>query len=659
MDLFIFCLLLLLFTGVFFIPLRGKYYFTLLMELLLIAVTAIIALHPLTSGSPYILHAHIPFWSNVDLEVDALSAFFILLIDFTCLTSIIFAGSYLKPYYSGRLQPAWGIHFFSFLWLHASMILLTMLRDGIAFLVVWEIMSLSSFLLVIFEGRKPDVLKAGLNYLVQMHIGLLFLLIAFVMLDGSPEGMNLNALGDYFHHHRNLGLFLLFFAGFGMKAGFIPLHSWLPAAHPAAPSHVSGVMSGVMIKIGIYGIIRVLTFVQNDLLIIGLTLFAVGLISALWGVMLAIMQYDLKRLLAYSSIENIGIIGIAMGLAMIGKAAGNPILEILGFTGAILHVLNHSLFKSLLFYTAGLVYHATHTRNMEELGGLMKKMPRTALFFLAGSLAICALPPFNGFVSEYLVYVGLIKGIATHDLYVLFTFLAGILVLALVGGLALMAFTKAFGITFLGNPRSENAAVAVENGRGNFFVFYIITGCLFVIGLLPLLFVNPLAELVQHLFRVETSIPVGISTNMSSIGIIGGVFTGIIVLLWIIRNRRLAMVTTTKGPVWGCGYTGDTGKMQYTGTSYVQDFLQIARPVLRFRREVRAFSESEVFPESRTFRARWVDVAGRFLIEKPAKFLGYLLQKMAVLQTGQLQHYILYAFLFMMLTFFLTLFNWI
>ena len=636
---------------------RWNYYFTLFLEVLLIAVTAFLAIQVLVTGVPFTRALLFPFWSPVVIETDALSAFFILLIDFTCLTALIFAGTYLQPYYASKDQPAFGLHFFSFLLLHTSMVLLTMFRDGIAFLIIWELMSLSSFFLVIFEGRKPEVLKAGLNYLVQMHIGLLLLLLAFIILESSTGSMNLNALGDYFHHHRNLGLFLLFFAGFGMKAGFIPLHSWLPEAHPAAPSHVSGVMSGVMIKMGIFGILRVLSFVQEDFLQIGLAIFAAGMLSALWGIMLALMQHDLKRLLAYSSIENIGIIGIAMGLAMVGKAVSNPLLEILGFTGAILHVLNHSLFKSLLFYTTGVVYHATHIRNMEQLGGLMKRMPRTALFFLAGSLSICALPPFNGFISEYLVYVGLIRGIATHNLYILFTFLAGIVVLALVGGLSLMAFTKAFGISFLGTSRSVKAADANEKNQGNFIVFYIMLALIFAIGLLPMLFVIPISDLVKNLFHINIFLPAGISANMIQIGILGGVFISIIAGLWIIRSRRLAAIPPSKGPVWGCGFTGETGRMQYTGTSFVQDFLQIARPVLRFRRDVRSFPETEVFPAARTFRTHWEDVPARMLAEKPAKFLGFLLKKMAVLQTGQLQHYILYAFLFMLLAFLLSVFN--
>ena len=233
--------------------------------------------------------------------------------------------------------------------------------------------------------------------------------------------MSFDSLPTYFANSSNWPLFLLFFIGFAIKAGFMPLHTWLPEAHPAAPSHVSGVMSGVMIKMGIYGIFRVVLATQSDLLIIGVLLLAVSLISGLLGVIYAILQHDLKRLLAYHSIENIGIIGIGLGLGIIGKATNNQMLMLLGFSGALLHTLNHSLFKSLLFFNAGSVYLAAKIRDIEKCGGLMKTMPYTALLFLLGSIAICGLPPFNGFISEYLIYFGMINtmhgaGFSNHSI---------------------------------------------------------------------------------------------------------------------------------------------------------------------------------------------------------------------------------------------------
>jgi formate hydrogenlyase subunit 3/multisubunit Na+/H+ antiporter MnhD subunit len=273
-------------------------------------------------------------------------------------------------------------------------------------------MTLSSFLLVLFDAEERVTLKAGINYLIQMHVGWLFLLVGFLVA-GQPTGQpGFDSLGGYFANHSNWFVFLLFFIGFGIKAGFIPLHTWLPQAHPAAPSHVSAVMSGVMIKMGIYGLFRVLTHIQEGLLVIGLIILVVSIVSGLLGVIMAISQHDLKRLLAYHSIENIGIIGIGTGLGVIGIATANPILAMLGLAGGLLHVLNHSLFKSLLFFTAGSVYQSTQTRTIERLGGLIRRMPLTGLFFLIGAIAICGLPPFNGFISEYLIYLGMFKSLA-------------------------------------------------------------------------------------------------------------------------------------------------------------------------------------------------------------------------------------------------------
>jgi hydrogenase-4 component B len=232
------------------------------------------------------------------------------------------------------------------------MIMVVMLQDGVAFIILWEIMALSSFMLVIFNAETRSIMKTGISYLIQMHIGMFFILIAFLLAEKATGIMGFAALTPYFSDHSNIFLFILFFIGFGMKAGFIPLHTWLPQAHPAAPSHVSGVMSGVMIKMGIYGILRVVISLQNDLFVIGNIILFVSLISGILGVMMAIVQHDIKRLLAYHSIENIGIIGIGIGLGVIGLSVENTGLILLGFSGGLLHVLNHSLFKSLLFYNA-------------------------------------------------------------------------------------------------------------------------------------------------------------------------------------------------------------------------------------------------------------------------------------------------------------------
>ena len=321
------------------------------------------------SGSKQILEINLELpalQSSFVFTIDRLSAFFIVVVNITVFTGLLYARGYLQPYYQSKNALRFSIHYFSYLWLYLSMIMVVMIRDGLSFLIVWEIMALSSFLLVIFDAEDRIIMKTGISYLIQMHVGMFFILIAFLIVDKDTGQMSFDALRLYFSNHSNLLLFILFFIGFGIKAGFIPMHTWLPQAHPAAPSHVSGVMSGVMIKMGIYGILRVLMSVQNNLLLIGIIILVISLISGVLGVMMAIVQHDLKRLLAYHSIENIGIIGIGIGLGVIGLATNNTALSLLGFSGGLLHVLNHSLFKSLLFFNAGSVYKATHTRNIEQ-----------------------------------------------------------------------------------------------------------------------------------------------------------------------------------------------------------------------------------------------------------------------------------------------------
>src|SRR5258708_7607985 len=281
------------------------------------------------------------------------------------------------------------------------MIQVVSMRDGISFLTSWEMMSLSSFLLVIFEGDKEATLKTGINYLVQMHVGFICILLAFLLVFRANGQFGFDALADYFASHDNLWIFLLLFTGFGIKAGFVPLHSWLPHAHPAAPSHVSGIMSGIMIKMGLYGILRVLTHVQTDFMTIGLFVLTISIITGLTGILYAIFQHDLKKILAYSSIENIGIIGIGIGIATIGKEMNNDVLSFLGLAGALFHIMNHAFYKSMLFYTAGNVYFATHTRDQNHLGGIIQQMPKTGLLFLLGSIAIYVIPAFNAFISAF------------------------------------------------------------------------------------------------------------------------------------------------------------------------------------------------------------------------------------------------------------------
>jgi formate hydrogenlyase subunit 3/multisubunit Na+/H+ antiporter MnhD subunit len=537
--------------------------------------------------------------------------------------------------------------------------MVVMIRDGLSFLIVWELMALSSFLLVIFDAEDRNIMKTGISYLIQMHVGMFFILISFLIVDKATGKMSFDALRLYFSNHSNFQLFILFFIGFGIKAGFVPLHTWLPEAHPAAPSHVSGVMSGVMIKMGIYGILRVIMSVQNDLLLIGLIILSISLASGVFGVMMAIVQHDLKRLLAYHSIENIGIIGIGIGLGVIGLATNNTALSLLGFSGGLLHVMNHSLFKSLLFFNAGSVYQATHTRNIEQLGGLMKKMPYTAIFFLIGSLAICGLPPFNGFISEYLIYMGMFKSLSASNLYQSIVILSSIVGLALIGGLAIFCFTKAFGIVFLGEPRSEKASMAKEVSRVMIFPQFITVAFIILIGLASILFVKPVFNIISQAFRLHDMTLIANSSvnNLTQISILSGIFVITIVILLVYRHFYLKMKQIDIGPTWGCGYTAGTSKQQYTATSYTYNYNHLAKPLLQTKKIMDDIREDDIFPGKRTFESYSDDIFKKLLIDKPIDWFSSLLKKIAVMQTGQIQHYILYAFVYMLLVFLLTYFN--
>ncbi|HPA86614.1 MAG TPA: proton-conducting transporter membrane subunit [Bacteroidales bacterium] len=658
MSLF-FILIIILTLLVFVVPKNYKHYYTLVILLAGTIITTVKSFLSLgVNGGAVDTGLPLPA-GRLDFTIDSLSAFFILVVNVTVLTGFLYSRGYLKPYYESRSSLRFSLHYFAYLWLWLSMILVLIAREGFMFLIVWEIMALSSFILVIFDAEDTAIMKTGISYLIQMHVGMFLLLLAFLITAGDEGITGFDVLKEYFSGHSNVLIFLLFFAGFGIKAGFIPFHTWLPQAHPAAPSHVSGVMSGVMIKMGIYGIMRVLISVQHDLLQIGVIILVISLLSSIMGVMMAIMQHDLKKLLAYHSIENIGIIGIGLGLGTIGLSSGNSVLSLLGYSGALLHVLNHSLFKSLLFFNAGSVYHAAHTRNVEHLGGLMKKMPFTALFFLAGSLAICGLPPFNGFISEYLIYAGMFKSLASASLYQSLALLASIAGLALTGGLAVFCFTKAFGIVFLGQPRTDKADAAREVHRGMLLPQLLPLSLIILIGLASPLFLKPVFAIVSGGFGLGEAgfHEESITASLASVSILGGIFVVLTIVILAGRKLYLGKKEVTSGPVWGCGYPAAGPVQQYTATSWVYNYNHLARPLLQTKKIMEDIREDEIFPSPRSFSSESHDVFRKYLVDKPVGFISRLLKLIAVMQTGRIQHYILYAFLFMLAILLLTYFG--
>ena len=616
-------------------------------------ITGFLAIKALNGSVLEIFLSGPPVFGQVPFVIDSLSGWFILIINFTFITGALYGLDYMKLYSARKSDITF--HCIAFLLAHFSLLGICSVQNSFIFLLFLEIMALSVFILVIFDHDKPQTIKAGINYLVQSHICIVFLMVGFIYYGFKTDSYTFAAIADFSASQTSLAgttLFLCFFIGFAIKAGFVPFHTWLPYAHPAAPSHVSGIMSGVVIKIGIYGILRMLLLIKIDYLTIGYFILALSIFTGLYGVMLAIIQHDLKKLLAYHSIENIGIIGIGIGLGCIGLGSTNKWMAILGFSGALLHTLNHSLFKSLLFYSAGNVLQATHSVNIEKLGGLIKKMPKTSILFLIAALAICGLPPLNGFISEFLIYAGLYNWLYSSGVFPLMAMIFALIGLVLIGGLAFLCFTKAFSIVFLGNPRSVYNKEIKENGLPRLLPMYLVLGMMMAIGLFPTFFINALQQPV-YLFTEDivfnlTLIRVG---AIDSLQVINWLFLGFILLVAIIAGLRKAAShgkVIEQGPTWGCGYPVSGSRIQYTASSFVRSYTKLAKPMLNI--EKREAEITELFPSGKHYETESYDKLELIFIDKPLKLIGKLSNLFLFLQNGHLQQYILYGIIFITAT---------
>ncbi|MDD3723454.1 MAG: proton-conducting transporter membrane subunit [Lutibacter sp.] len=590
---------------------------------------------------------------EIPIRIDALSAWFILLINFTIITGALYGLYYMKAY---RKQASnLTLHCVAYLLAQTSLMAMCVIQNSLVFLFAWEIMTISTFLLIIFEYYKQDTLKAGINFLIQSHAAILFLTLGFIWVyyqTGSYDFVAISQFSINFPPVTSLALFFFFFIGFAVKAGFVPFHTWLPYAHPVAPSHISGVMSGVIIKIGIFGILRMLQLIQTDYVVLGYIILVFSVISGIYGVMLAILQHDLKKLLAYHSIENIGIIGIGIGLGTLGIGQQNTTLILLGFGGALLHVLNHSLFKSLLFYSAGNVYQATHTLNIEHFGGLVKQMPQTTILFLIAALAICGLPPFNGFVSEFLIYSGLFDGMASKEMLNLVALLFSVFGLVLIGGLALLCFTKAFGAMFLGNPRHLFHTEPKESNLGKLVPMYMAATFIVVIGLFPQFFFSLISEPLKLYtgkinFTGEITTAISITETMQTIGFSAMGFIALALLIFLIRNRIIAQKSKPILATWSCGYVGETEKMQYTASSFIRSYRKLAEPMLSIKKN--KIEVEGIFPITGRHETHPYDKIEEWLIDKPWSLMKLFFGKFRFLQNGNPQFYVLYGVTFIAL----------
>jgi|WetSurMetagenome_2_1015567.scaffolds.fasta_scaffold00008_124 hydrogenase-4 component B len=578
-----------------------------------------------------------PFGS-FSLTLDPLSALF--LVPLFILSSL---GSFYAVEYT-KNDGNKGLQWLFYNVLVASMAFVVTASNGLLFLVAWEIMSLSSFACVLSRYEKQESQEAAWIYLIATHIGTAFLLLFFLIAGSKAGGLD---FADFSRAAFSPALSGVLFAsgliGFGSKAGFVPFHVWLPRAHPAAPSHVSALMSGIMIKMGIYGIVRSLTFLGRFQEWWGIALILIGSISGVLGVLLAIGQHDLKKLLAYHSVENIGIIALGLGAGILGACFDIPQLAVLGFCGGLLHVVNHALFKGLLFLGAGAVLHSTGTAHIESLGGLIKKMPSTAFAFLVGSMAICGHPPLNGFISEFFIYVAGFNGLRSHHVPVFAATALTMASLALIGGLAVACFTKAFGTVFLGEPRT---AVPVRKDAGPFMripMFVLCALCL-VIGALSWLLVPVLVNPVHLVTSIpERDVRSGISLFTGSLaGISAGclVFLGVAAVAFIIRKGLLSKKRAAASPTWDCGYIAPNPRMQYTASSFAQPLVLFFRNVLFPRQKTN--TRPVPFPGEWSFHSHVPDILLDNVYIPFFTVLGRILSKLRWLQGGKVHVYVLY-----------------
>ncbi len=597
------------------------------------------------------------FLGDIIIRIDGLSAWFIFIINFTSFTGVLYGTGYLKAYQNTPSKL--NLHWFLFILFHLSMVWVCMLQNGFAFLLAWEVMSLSSMMLVIFDHHKPRTLKAGINYLVQMHISVVLLTIGFIWIYSATGSFDFEAIRSFFQTNNNTWLFLLFFIGFGLKAGFIPLHSWLPHAHPAAPSHISGVMSGVIVKLGIYGIIRMITFLHSDHILMGEIILSISVLTGIYGIINASVHRDFKKMLAYCTIENIGIIGIGIGIGTIGIGNHSPVMYFLGFGGALLHVLNHSLFKSLLFYSAGSVYQQTHTRNMEKLGGLIKTMPKTAGLFLIGALAIGGLPPLNGFISEFIIYLGLIQGIGSNSISQILLFVLSLAGLSIIGGLSLLAFTKTFSTIFLGQPRKELHEKPREVSQIMLIPQYLIILVMLSVAFIPAYYLNIVGNALNQAYPSlsDSVILSQYAVSVSQISWYSLLLVGIIAISWFIRSRMMQFRVQRTASTWGCGYVAPNSRMQYTSKSFSKPMGKILNFLLIEKKGYQELKPGEIFPERRSYISHYLDFFEKRLIGPFTRRLLYSANYFSFIQNGRVQSYVLYGIVFILAMFLLTVFN--
>lgn len=577
------------------------------------------------------------------IQVDSLAAVF--LIPFSIVPAL--GAWYGLEYWAQNDHPLNGRKLRAFYGaVTAGMLLLVTARNAVLFLAGWEIMAASAFVLVSTEDENPSVREIGYLYLLATRAGTLCLFAMFALAGAAAETLDISGWGRALASPPCDAIFVLGLIGFGLKAGVMPLHVWLPGAHANAPSHVSALLSGVLIKTGIYGLVRLTASCEAPPLWWGYALLAAGGLSGVLGVGFAIGQHDLKRLLAYHSVENIGIICLGLGVAMLGRSLGRPELIALGLAGALLHVWNHALFKALLFLSAGAVLHTTGTRQIDRLGGLFRRMPKTGLAFLVGAVAICGLPPLNGLVSELFVYLGLFRtGTSGGGPWIAAALAAP--ALALIGGLALACFVKVFGAVFLGEPRTSDVERAHDPGPAMLVPMGLLGAFCVLIGLGPSLVAPVLDRAVTTWAEGVTTPPLSNLAPLSWISAIGVALLFFAWLVWRVAVRGVvrarALHSADAVGTWDCGYAAPTARMQYTSSSFAEMLVGLLGWALR----PRSYSPplTGPFPPRGAFHSHVPDTVLDLAVVPGFSLAGRLLDRLRPLHRGSLHLYLVYLLL--------------
>ena len=607
------------------------------------------------------IHLGLP-WLPWHVRFDGLSGFFYLIIGIAVIAVSLYGPGYTKAYQENQ-HPFGALGLFTGLFV-AGMLMVLLADDAFFFMIAWELMSVASYFLVAFQHENAANRRAAFLYLLMAEVGALAIILAFGVLASFADGLTFDALREAKLSSTWASIaFVLALLGFGMKAGLVPVHVWLPEAHPVAPSHISGLMSGVMLKVALYGLIRF----SYDLIGTvhwqwGVVLLVIGTVSAVGGILYAMMQPNLKRLLAYSSVENIGIMVMVLGLSMIFSANNHPQLAALGLLAALFHAFNHALFKNLLFLGAGIIHHQTHELNIDMLGGLIKKMPRTSVLFLVGCMSISSLPLFNGFVSEWLAFQTALQ-VDVLDNGVLRSLIpVSAAALALTAALAASCFIKVFGLVFLGVPRSHGSEKAHEiTDKGMLAGPTLLAGLCFVFGIFPGVIINLLNGVAKQLLGEtlpnDTAMSwlwlAPVSADKASYSpplvLIGALIAALFTFWYLHRNPETK--TMRRADTWDCGFGGLTPKMQYTSSAFTMPFRRIFASVWLIDEQIDKDMHGAMDLEVAAIRYRLQvqDHSWPRLYEPISRSVNTLAKQVGRIQTGNIRTYLGYSFVTLLL----------